>query len=227
MEMSSRLTLILCLFFAMSQGIHAMDWAWFVENSDRSSDPAIIEALATNDLQAQRSIVSALAKRADPYAADIIEAILSGFGGKLVSRRELLLRLIVTSLFSPDESPAAVSRRIDANRDALDALVSGLNAYRDPQLAAAIVRIIPLLDESRYLPLVTQAASTLENRMADQQGGLSPMDADLLFTILAYAEAHPSFDLLEMCLAASRGSRNKRIVDESRAAARSIARLMK
>lgn len=198
-------------------------WEGFVEGSDRSANPAIIQLVSTSDFAEKKALLSAIGRRAEPYAGDIIESLASGYLGREEFKGELLLRILLDSLFSTALPPSTRADRIQANREALGGIVLRLTHFSDPQLAGVIVQIIPDLGQKQYFPILSEQAAILIARMEKQKGELSPMDTDLLLALLDCFIANPSADFLEICLTAARISRNEATVSRSRSAAAAIA----
>ena len=149
----SRGALVPALVLIVATASTAIDWGTFAARSDRSDDPLLLQALDPGDLATDILICEGVARRNDPYAGSIIDAIANVRTGvsaecrqeRRADRSELLLRVLLAALLDPSLGAAAVGARIEANAAALESLVTRIDEWRDPQLAGALVRILPAM----------------------------------------------------------------------------------
>ena len=116
--MSSR-AVISALFICVACAASAADWGTVAADSDRTLDSALLAALHGEDLDTKALICTGVGKRADPFAGDIITALMESDAGKTGDIVEILLRMILQGLFDPSKGPNWTSERVKANRDAL------------------------------------------------------------------------------------------------------------
>ena len=200
----------------------AAEWGRLVEASDRSLDPAILEAFETGDYDTRLSICEAMGRRSDPLAAGLLAALLADFSRLRGYRGEHLLRVLLESLFDPHLGPAVLRERYEANTEQLLAAELRWDAFADPQLKAALLRILPLFDPSRSLPLLMAAGRSLIDAL-EKRGGLLPQaETGLLLDFLTTVEGLPDSEFLDPCLEVARLSREKIVIDRARALARKL-----
>jgi hypothetical protein len=135
---------------------------------------------------------------------------------------ELLLRTLLNGLFDPSRGEAGIGERIAANRDALDSLAGRMAQWRDPQLAGALVRILPVLNTPNALPALAQAGTRVVKALESGSGMVLSQEDALILDFLSSVERVRRMEFLEQCTAIARLSREKVIVDRARAVARAI-----
>jgi len=195
-------------------------WREFARRSDRTDDPVILEALVDADLDERLEILEGLGERPDPFLGAYLDDFLLRHTGS-PAESEHLLRVLLESAYPPAAAPEELAPRVEPNRDALLAAASRLATFSDPQLRAAIVRLIPLLPGGRadLLALVDGLVDLLEHG----DGLLDPRDDGLLLDALDAMGRTGSPDFLEPALAVARLSHEKAVVDRARAVARTLA----
>ncbi len=220
--MSSR-AVISTLFVLVAVTACAADWGTLAADSDRRLDSALLSALQSEDFDTKAIICIGVGQRADPFAGDILTALLESNAGKVSDRIELLLRMLLQGLFDQSKGKKWISDRIAANRDALDFMAGRMAQWRDPQLAGALVRILPALDTPGALPGLAQAGSRVVSSLETGKGMILSQDLALALDFLTAVEATRRVDFLEQCTAIARLSREKLVVDRAREAARVIS----
>ncbi|MCX7030275.1 MAG: hypothetical protein NTU62_09165 [Spirochaetes bacterium] len=195
-------------------------WREFALASDRSNDPVILDLLEDATLDERLEILAAVGERADPF----IGAYLDDFLLRHTSRpaeSEHLMRVLLASAFPRSTALDQLAERVAPNQAALLAASARLATFVDPQLCAAIVRLIPLLPGglSDLLGIVDR----LVNRLGQGDGFLDPRDDGLLLDALEAMGRIGSPDFLEPALAVARLSRERIVVERSRAVARALA----
>ncbi|MGD0724798.1 MAG: hypothetical protein ABSB63_04475 [Spirochaetia bacterium] len=220
--MSSRAVISIMLIL-VSLGASAADWGTLAADSDRTLDPALLSALRNEDFDTKVLICAGVGKRADPYAGDIIASLMATRAVKTSDTVELLLRTLLQGLFDPSRGESWISDRIEANRDVLDSMAGRMAEWRDPQLAGALVRIIPSLHTPRALPALAQAGSRVVRALERGSGAMLPQELALALDFLSAVEKTRRPDFLAQCTDIARLSREKFIVDRARAVAQEIA----
>ena len=211
-----------CALLLCARVAGASEWGRLVEASDRSLDPAILEAFATGDYDTRLSICEAMGRRSDPLAAGLLSALLSDFSKRGGYRGEHLLRVLLESLFDPRLGPAVLRGRYEANTEQLLVAESRWEAFADPQLKAALLRILPLFDRASSLPLLMAAGRSMIDALEKGDGLLPQAETGLLLDFLAAVEALSDSGFLDPCLEVGRLSREKIVIDRARAIARKL-----
>jgi hypothetical protein len=212
----------LLAFLALLAAAHPAGALWreFVLTSDRTSDSIILEALVDATLDERLEILAALGGRPDPFIGAYIDDFLIRCAAR-PAESEHLLRVLLESAFPPTTPLEELAARVAPNQDTLLAAAARIDTFDDPQLCAAIVRLIPLLPGGRadLLALVDR----LVDRLEGGDGLLDPRVDGLLLDALDAMERTGSPDFLEPALAVARLSHEKAVVDRAREAARSLA----
>ncbi|HYW82432.1 MAG TPA: hypothetical protein VFB30_04205, partial [Spirochaetia bacterium] len=80
--MSSRVVISALLLFA-AVAASAADWGTLAADSDRRLDSALLSALQSEDFDTKALICTGVGQRPDPFAADILTALLESNAGKM------------------------------------------------------------------------------------------------------------------------------------------------
>jgi hypothetical protein len=193
-------------------------WGEIARASDRGFDAVLLEALAGATLDEQLEILEGIGGRADPGIGVFVEEYLLRRDGS-PSVREHLLRVLLDAAFPRGTPLAELAPRVAANRDALLAAASRLPTFADPQLRAAVVRVIPLLPEAR--PHLLALLDGLADLMA--AGPVDPRQSGLALDALDAARAIAAPDFLDPVLAIARRSRERVVVERARQVALVLA----
>jgi hypothetical protein len=213
--MSSR-GIIAGLLLMVSQLAAAADWGTFALKSDHNDDPVILEAMDTQDFDTKILLCQGVGRRDDPFAGDIIDSLLARHTGAESYRAELLVRVLMQGLFDPARGEAALRARVAANRRVLAEMTGRIDRWKDPQLTAALVRVLPLMEARDALPPLMEVASRLVAELREDRGIIVSQDIALAMDFLSAVEKVPGRDFLEPCIAISRLSREKVLVDRAR-----------
>ena len=219
--MSSR-GIITCLLLMASQLAAAADWGSFALKSDRSDDSVILAAMDTQDFDTKFLLCQGVGARADPFAGDIINSLLARHTGAESYRVELLVRVLIQGLFDPTRGEAAIRARLAANSVVLAAMTDHIDRWKDAQLTAALVRVLPLMEAREALPPLMGVASRLVSELREERGAIASQDIALAMDFLSAVEKMPGRDFLEPCIAVSRLSREKVLVERARSVVKVI-----
>jgi len=213
--MSSR-GIISGLLLLASQLAAAADWGTFALKSDHSEDPVILEAMDTQDFDTKILLCQGVGRRADPFAGDIIASLLARHTGAESYRVELLVRVLMQGLFDPARGEAAIRARVDANRVVLAEMTGRIDRWKDAQLTAALILVLPLMEAREALSPLMEVASCLVAELREDRGVIASQDIARAMDFLSAVEKMPGRDFLEPCIAISRLSREKALVDRAR-----------
>ena len=195
-------------------------WREFALASDRSYDTVILEALDGATLDERLEILIAVGEREDPFIGSYIESFLLRHTSR-PAESEHLMRVLLETAFPRTAALEQLAGRVAPNHADLLAAASRLATFADPQLCAAIVRLIPLLPGG--LPDLLGTVDRLVDRLSRGDGYLDPRDDGLLLDTLDAMGRTGSPDFLEPALAVARLSREKVVVERARAVARALA----
>ncbi len=203
---------LLCALPAAADSI----WGPFVEASDSSQDGAIVEAVAGGDFDTRLEICRAMGRRQDPGARELLLWLLTVSERGNSAQAEHLLRVLLESLFDPGRGPQALQQRYGANRDALAEALARWSGFSDAQLRAVLLRILPLSERDKALPVLAAAGAEIVRGMREARGVIAPSENGLALDFLAVVEAIGTPDFLDHCLSIATLSREKPVVDRAR-----------
>jgi len=206
-------------FFSLPHPAGAL-WREFAFASDRSDDPIILDVLRDASLDERLEILEAVGERADPFLGAYLEDFMIRHTSR-PSESEHLMRALLDAAFPRSMDLSLLSGRVAANQGALLAASARLPTFTDPQLCAAIVRVIPLLPGGRGDLL--GAVDRLAERLEREEGRLDPRENALLLDALEAMGRVGSPDYLEPALRVARLSREKVVVERAREVARALA----
>jgi hypothetical protein len=216
---AARPFLILLVLLAAASPAVAL-WREFAVASDRSDDTIILEMLETASLDERLEILNAVGEREDPFIGAYLDDFLLRHSSR-PAESEHLMRVLLDSAFPRSSALEQLAGRVAPNQAGLLAAASRLATFADPQLCAAIVRLIPLLPGG--LSDLLGTVDRLVDRLAGGDGFLDPRDDGLLLDALDAMGRTGSHDFLEPALAVARLSREKVVVERARAVARALA----
>ena len=219
--MSSR-ALFCALFLPVAARAAAVDWGAFALNSSRAQDPLLITVLQDADLDTALQICRGVGGRAEPYAGDILDVLLSLHHAADGGASEVMLRAILQGLLDPARSVPPLAQRIAANITSLQALASRIPVLKDPQLVAALVRIIPGTPGLDAGPLLMGAANRIVWELRQGRGHLYPQEKALALDLLAAMTAAGGGDFVAFCASVEKLSDDGDLVSAARAPARSL-----
>ena len=215
----ARLFLVVLILAGFARPAEAL-WREFALASDRRLDDVILEVLEGATLDEKLEILSAVAQREDPFIGAYIDAFLLHHPAR-PAESEHLLRILLDTAFPRTVPLGRLAARVEPNQAALLAAAARLSSFTDPQLRAAIVRIIPLLPGGRsdLLALV----DGMVDRLGLWSGLLDPRENGLLLDALDAMRAIGSPDFLGPTLSVARLSRERVVVERARATALVLA----
>ena len=148
-------------------------WREFALASDRSYDTVILEALDGATLDERLEILTAVGEREDPFIGSYIESFLLRHTSR-PAESEHLMRVLLETAFPRTAALEQLAGRVAPNHADLLAAASRLATFADPQLCAAIVRLIPLLPGG--LSDLLGTVDRLVDRLAREDGHLDPRE---------------------------------------------------
>jgi hypothetical protein len=204
------------LLLCVAQLAPCEDWAAFAARSDRRDDPLLIQTMASVDFDTRLSICRGIGDRADPYAGDVIDSFFARYSTRESYRDSLLLRELLAGLFDPARGEADLRTRVNANESSLEAMAERLGDRLDPQLAGALVRILPLMPPGTALSALLDVGARLTAELRRRSGEIPPQESALAMDYLGAAETLKSQDSLDQCIQIAQLSREKLVVDRAR-----------
>ncbi len=211
-----RLLVLLALaLFGLPAVLPAEHWAAF---TDRRQNSVILETLQGEDLDEALQAARGLGLREDPYVGDILSGLRGG-------GQEVPLLFLLRAVFPPEQSQAALDRRLSVNREGLDVLASGLQGF-SPALRREVVRVLRLANDRSYDRLVLAQAGWLGDRFRAQAGRAEAELAELALEVLAYAGSSANPVFLDPVLRLKEGSRSTPLARRAAEVARELAEVL-
>jgi hypothetical protein len=195
------------------------DYAPWIQSSTSRDNPLILEMISQGDLGTGLEIAAALGLREDVQIEEIILAVGESVDSRPTWERELIIRVLLASVFPSSIDGSELERRLRDNREGMDFLVSGL-PYSSLSLKREVIRVLGFLHPPAYESALMVEGRRLADVLRQQRGQLNGEQAGV---ILAYLETvgridNPDFaDIVLQILEASRHL-------EVAAAARSVSR---
>ena len=222
-QIMSRRTFVVVILCVSAAAAYPLDWGAFVAASNRGDDGLILGILKDGDFETGVQICDAVGLRKDPYAADILSWLLSGFAKSGQYKTEYLLRRAMKSLFDQSMGDQVLRDRLVANSSVLADMVQGIGGFDDPQLTGTIVRLLPRLDGVDRLPALMNVGTGIINRLRQTDGNLLLPDMGLALDFLSAVQAIGNTDFMDPCLAIARLSRDQNLVQKARQLSRQLA----
>ena len=209
------------MFTLSGASAHAVDWAAFVANSDRTEDGLILDIMNGADFDTRVHICEALGLRTDPYAEDILSWLVARFSRSAEQETEVLLRVTMNSLFDEASSDQVLRDRIQANSLFIDELIKRMADFHDPMLRDSVIRLLPHVADGNRLSALMGVGAGIESSL--RQGSISAAETALAYEYLTVVQQIGTPDFLESCLAIARLSWSKDLTEKAHQVARVLA----
>ncbi|MBN1835375.1 MAG: hypothetical protein JW820_05955 [Spirochaetales bacterium] len=218
MKLRRSSTALLVAVLLAPAGVHAQELAAWIPSTDRSMNPVIAPILAEGPLQDRVAAAEALGLRRDPFVADLVGALLALRHGPRAHEAELVLRVLLASVFPRSAAPEGLREPLAQNREALELLAAALPELRAP-LAREVYRLLSLLDEGRFTAALADEGRRLNEQLARRHGRSDAEQADRLMAYLEAAQrsgdprlAPAVIGILETTMTAEVGQRAREVL---------------
>jgi hypothetical protein len=211
---------LLTAAFISRQPAPAQDYQAWIRNSDRRDNTLIAEIIENGDLSAAIESARALGSRPDFRVQEIILAVGESFSSR-AWEGELILRVILASVFPPELERGELERRLLLNREAMDFLVAHLSVYTT-ELKTEIVRLMAGLPLPEYQGALMEQGRGLTELLERQEGRLQAEQARLALTFLDTIEDMGRPEFGQLALSILERTRHPEVADRARATARSL-----
>jgi hypothetical protein len=199
----------------------AQDYTSWIRYSDSSDNELIVEMIEQGDLAIGLEVAEALGLREDVQVQEIILAVGEQISHRPSWERELILRVMLASVFDPALESSELERRLRANRRGIDFLVANLPRFGLP-LKRELIRILSFLHPPEYLSVLMAEGRQITEIMRDQEGQLSGEQAALTLTFLETVGtiADPEFGNLVLLLIER--TRHIEVAEKARSVSRTL-----
>lgn len=195
----------------------SLDYKGIVLNSDSSKNQYLLTLFLSEDLTDQLCILTYLGRRADPYIEEFIFEIMDHIVHPNKDKYEYLLRVLLFSVFHPGFEEDELAARILINKKGIDHLVYQLHVFKDPLLKCQIMWTIPFLHDVSSFGFIMTEGNHLLSVVKKSQGMPGIKVNSEIICLLDTIQQIGDTDYLFLCNSFIKFSRNKEVVDKSRA----------
>lgn len=195
----------------------AQDFAAWVRTSGREDNDLLIELISQGELSACLEICRAIGLRSDFRVGEVILALGGSFSR--ASQNELLLRVLLASVFPVGLERTELRERLKENLESLDFLFSTLSRY-DLPLKREIIRLMAGLPEPKYQGMLMSEGRRITELLRRQKGRLEQEQAALIVTFLETVSATGSPDFADVVLTILERTRHPGVAEKARSVAR-------
>jgi len=199
----------------------AQDYTSWIRYSDSRDNDLIVEMIEQGDLAIGLEVAGALGLRADVQVQEIILAVGEQKTHRPSWERELILRVILASVFAPILESSELERRLRANRDGIDFLVTNLPRF-GLALKREVIRVLSFLHPPEYLSTLMAEGRRITEILREQEGQLSGEQAALTLTFLETAGTIADPEFANMVLLILERTRHLEVAEKARSVSRSL-----
>jgi hypothetical protein len=178
---------LLIILWLTVPDLQAQELASWIPSTDRSANPLIAEILAFSSLTDRLGAARALGLRRDPYVSDLIDVLLGKLYGTGRFEVELVLRVLLESVFPRSLVPEALRPRLEVNRSGVELLADRLAEFGAP-LARETYRILGVAEDGRLRSALMDEGRRLTEALKRRNGSSDAEQADRLMAFLEAVE---------------------------------------
>jgi hypothetical protein len=178
---------VLVILWLAVPELRAQELASWIPSTDRTANSLIAEVLVTSPLAERLEVAGALGLRRDPYVSDIVEILLGKLYGAGRCEVELVLRVLLASVFPRTLAPGEIRRRLEPNRPGIELLADRLAEFGAP-LARESYRILGLAEGGRLRSALAYEGRLLVEALKRRNGASDAEQADRLMAFLEAVE---------------------------------------
>jgi hypothetical protein len=214
------LALTFLLFLAASLPVSPLDIAAWVEQSGRDNNSIVGDIILSEDTDTSLRVISALAKREDPYVEDIIDRI---FYQESSDRdEEYLLEALLFAILKNNNSPEKLVNWYSANPHAYRLLVSNLASFENAFLKSYILLLLPYGELKNAKSLLMSESQKILDEMDGNGGYLTPGRINEVLAVFEDMELYNDPIFSEMCLSLIEKTRQRVVVRRGRETLRKL-----
>ena len=213
--------LALGLIFLPPADVAAQDYASWIRYSDRADNPLIVEMIREADLNTALEIAQAVGLREDVCIRDIILEVGETVNLRPQWERELVLRMLLASVFSPGLDDEALEAALLENREGIDFLVAGLPDFT-LSLKREVIRLLGFLHPPEYAGPLMAEGRRLADLLTLQRGDLNGEQAGLTLMYLQTVQRVGNPEFSDVVLMILERSRHLEVAGAARAVARDL-----
>jgi len=210
-----RTTAILTVLLLPLPGLYPQELAAWIPSTDRTSNPVIGEILVSSCFEDRLQAAEGLGLREDPYVADLIGLLLGRLHGPGRHAEELVLTVLLASVFPRSLAPEEVRRRIEVNLPVLQLLPALLPEIGAP-LARETYRLLSHAQDGSLRAALAAEGRRLGEALKSRDGCSNVEQADRLMAYLGAVERVGDPDLAGGVVAVLETTRTREVGQKAR-----------
>ncbi|MCK5006926.1 MAG: hypothetical protein KAR73_06020 [Spirochaetales bacterium] len=199
----------------------AQDYTSWIRYSDSGDNDLIVEMIEQGDLATGLDVAEALGLREDVQIQEIILAVGEQITHRSSWERELILRVMLASVFAPTLESSELERRLRANRDGIDFLVANLHQF-GLSLKREVTRVLSFLHPPEYLGTLMAEGRRITEILREQEGRLNGEQAALTLTFLETVDTIADPEFANLVLLILERTRHLEVGEKARSVSRSL-----
>lgn len=199
----------------------AQDYTSWIRYSDSRDNDLIAELIEQGDLAIGLDVANALGLREDVQIQEIILAVGEQITHRSSWERELILRVMLASVFAPTLESSELERRLRVNRNGIDFLVANLPRF-ELSLKREVVRLLSFLHPPEYLGTLMAEGRRITEMLREQEGQLSGEQAALTLTFLETVGTIANPEFANLVLLILERTRHLEVAEKARSVSRSL-----
>jgi len=199
----------------------AQDYTSWIRYSDSRDNDLIAELIEQGDLAIGLDVADALGLREDVQVQEIILAVGEQITHRSSWERELILRVMLASVFAPTLESSELERRLRVNRNGIDFLVANLPRF-ELSLKREVVRLLSFLHPPEYLGTLMAEGRRITEMLREQEGQLSGEQAALTLTFLETVGTIANPEFANLVLLILERTRHLEVAEKARSVSRSL-----
>jgi hypothetical protein len=213
--------LALGFFLLHPRGAAAQDHASWVRFSDRGDNALIVEMIRQADLSTALEIAAAVGLREDVEIQAIILAVGETIDPRPQWERELILRVLLASVFPASMESGELEAALRKNREGFDFLVVRLPEF-GLSLKREVIRLLGFLHPPEYQSALMTEGRELAEALREQQGQLNGEQAGLALTFLQTVDRIGNPEFADVVLMILERSRHLEVAEAARSVSRTL-----
>ena len=222
MRRASIVPVLVCAFFcfgaASAPSQSSVSW---VRYSDSSDNLLIAEMIDQGDLSFALEVASALGLRTDVRIGEIILALGEMVDERPQWEREMILRMLLASVFPADAGESELTAGLEENGEAIQFLAADLPRF-SLSLRREVIRLLGFHHPAGSLSALMAEGRRLSDLLRLQSGELNGEQAGLALTYLDTIERIGDPDFADIALMLLERSRHLEVAEKARSVSRSL-----
>jgi hypothetical protein len=205
--------LLLLLFFLslFPTASLADEYYTIINEVDPSLAKRIVLTLLETDLAECMAMARSFGELRDPNVSNIVSVLCDPLPRDMEIKAELVLRLILESVFPATAKPEELKRRVALNKEGLEVLGARIGIFSSPLLRGKILSLLPHVDAKKYNTLIMREGFVLISLLKLHEGILPPEPREELLGILSAIGVSAAPDFLELCIEIMRNAKDSEV----------------